>query len=244
MQACPYDAIYIDPETDTAAKCHYCAHRTEIGLEPACVVVCPEHAIIAGDMNDPNSEISQLLAREEVTVRKPEQGTAPKLFYIDGNDVALHPTATPRTPETFLWADVIPLHADVGGGGKSKSANGHASGHNRSKETGSGGRAPAQPQGTPWDGPIQFGAKMADHMVQVAYNAQHKIPWHWPVPAYLVTKGIGAGLFMLLSLGYGLRLFAWDSVSVEFHPLPPPSLLALIALSLVEAAVETETRSV
>ena len=50
-------------------------------------------------------------------------------------------------------------------------------------------------------------------MVQVAYNAQHKIPWHWPVPAYLVTKGIGAGLFMLLSLGYGLRLFAWDSVS-------------------------------
>ncbi|MCA9310218.1 MAG: 4Fe-4S dicluster domain-containing protein, partial [Phycisphaerales bacterium] len=49
MQACPYDAIYIDPETHTAAKCHYCAHRVDVGLEPACVVVCPEHAIIAGD---------------------------------------------------------------------------------------------------------------------------------------------------------------------------------------------------
>ena len=47
LQACPYDAIYIDPETDTAAKCHYCAHRTDIGLEPACVIVCPTHAIIA-----------------------------------------------------------------------------------------------------------------------------------------------------------------------------------------------------
>ena len=35
MQACPYDAIYIDPESHTAAKCHYCGHRTEIGLEPA-----------------------------------------------------------------------------------------------------------------------------------------------------------------------------------------------------------------
>jgi hypothetical protein len=45
-------------------------------------------------MNDPNSEISQLLARNEVTVRKPEQGTAPKLFYIDGNDVL----CTPRPP--------------------------------------------------------------------------------------------------------------------------------------------------
>jgi hypothetical protein len=43
---------------------------------------------------------------------------------------------------------------------------------------------------------------MAEQMVQVSYNAQHKIPWHWPVPAYLVTKGIGAGLFMLLSLGH------------------------------------------
>ena len=42
MQACPYDALYIDPDTNTAAKCHYCAHRIEVGLEPACVVVCPE----------------------------------------------------------------------------------------------------------------------------------------------------------------------------------------------------------
>ena len=44
-------------------------------------------------------------------------------------------------------------------------------------------------QGQPWAGPIQFGdGRMADQMVQVGYNAQHKVPWHWPVPAYLVTK--------------------------------------------------------
>jgi Fe-S-cluster-containing dehydrogenase component len=92
MQACPYDAIYLDPETLTAAKCNFCAHRVELELEPACVVVCPEHAIIAGDMDDPKSEISKTLAKNNVTVRKPEQGTAPKLFYIDGNELALHPT--------------------------------------------------------------------------------------------------------------------------------------------------------
>ena len=211
MQACPYDAIYIDPESHTAAKCHYCAHRTDIGLEPACVVVCPEHAIIAGDINDPHSEISRILARNQVTVRKPEQGTAPKLFYIEGNAIALHPTATERTPETFLWADVLPLHG---------------AGHGRNGEgaTRRGGDAPArhsngtpirtpQTQGQPWNGPIQFGAKMAEQMVQVSYNAQHKIPWHWPVPAYLVTKGIGAGLFMLLSLGLGLNLFPADGLT-------------------------------
>ena len=89
MQACPYDAIHIDPETKTAAKCHFCSHRTEIGLEPACVVVCPEHAIIAGDMDDPFSEISRIIAGNATTVRKPEQGTAPKVLYINGSDVSL-----------------------------------------------------------------------------------------------------------------------------------------------------------
>ena len=38
-----------DPETNTAAKCTFCAHRIDVGLEPACVVVCPEHAILAGE---------------------------------------------------------------------------------------------------------------------------------------------------------------------------------------------------
>ena len=190
MQACPYDAIYIDPETHTAAKCHYCAHRVEVGLEPACVVVCPEHAIIAGDMDDPDSEISRRLAREKVTVRKPEQGTAPKVFYIEGNDVALTPTATERTPATFLTADVLPLHpGDADGHG------GH--GHGRRAEA----ISEPQPQGLPRTGPINIGqGRMAEHMVQVAYNAQHKIPWHWPVPAYLVTKGISAGLVIVLTL--------------------------------------------
>lgn len=215
LQACPYDAIYIDPEDGTASKCHYCAHRTDIGLEPACVVVCPEHAIIAGDMDDPRSEISQILAQEKVTVRKPEQGTAPKLFYINGDDISMHPTATERTPQTYMWADVIPLH-DI------PVSNGHSNGHAAAAtmpvqpqfaNSGVALRAP-QPQGHPSNGPIKFAdGRMADHMVQVAYNQQHKVPWHWPVPAYLVTKGIGSGIFTILSLGLGLGLFAFDGVS-------------------------------
>ncbi len=216
MQACPYDAIYIDPETNTAAKCHYCAHRTDIGLEPACVVVCPEHAIIAGDMDDPESEIGRILMREDVTVRKPEQGTAPKLFYIEGHNVVLHPTATERIPETFMWADVIPLHAKEGHQAT------HESGSFVRTKTRNQANANAatpiirvpQTQGRPWDRPIQIGTgRMAEQMVQVGYNAQHKVPWHWPVPAYLVTKGIGSGIFMLLSLGLGLDWFAFDGLT-------------------------------
>ncbi len=227
MQACPYDAIHIDPDTNTAAKCHFCAHRTDIGLEPACVVVCPEHAIIAGDMNDANSEISRILANNEVTVRKPEQGTAPKLFYIEGNDVVMHPTATERTPETFMWADVIPLH-DKNGHGNGRTPTINSGTHSNGTPI----RTP-QTQGQPINGPIQFGSTVAEHMVQVGYNAQHEIPWHWPVPAYLVTKGLAAGLFMILSLGWLFDWFPFDGLTAVVGSVTSTIFMLLTTALLV-----------
>jgi Fe-S-cluster-containing dehydrogenase component/formate-dependent nitrite reductase membrane component NrfD len=102
MQACPYDALYLDPDTHTAAKCHFCAHRVEQRLEPACVVVCPERAILAGDLDDPASEVSRVIAREQVHVRKPEQGTRPKLFYVGADEAVLTP-ALLQVPTSNLW---------------------------------------------------------------------------------------------------------------------------------------------
>ena len=96
MQACPYDALYIDPETHTAAKCHYCAHRVESGLEPACVIVCPVQAIIPGDLDDPRSQIARLVASQQTQVRKPEQGTRPKLFYLGAESASLTPDMQER----------------------------------------------------------------------------------------------------------------------------------------------------
>ncbi|HEU5423099.1 MAG TPA: NrfD/PsrC family molybdoenzyme membrane anchor subunit [Nitrolancea sp.] len=107
MQACPYDALYIDPFEHTAAKCNYCAHRVDVGLLPACVIVCPEKAIIAGDLDDPTSEIAHLVATQPVAVRKPEQGTQPKLFYIDADAAALTPEAQTRQ-DGYLWGEVRP----------------------------------------------------------------------------------------------------------------------------------------
>jgi Fe-S-cluster-containing dehydrogenase component/formate-dependent nitrite reductase membrane component NrfD len=113
MQACPYDSIYIDPDDGTATKCHFCAHRTEVGLEPACVIVCPEHAIVAGDLSDAESEAAQLVAREPVRVRKPEQGTSPKLYYIDADENAIVPTAA-RHESIYMWSQ---RNTAVHGGG-------------------------------------------------------------------------------------------------------------------------------
>ena len=105
LQACPYDAIYVDPERGTAAKCHFCAHRVDADMQPACVVACPEQAIVAGDIDDPTSEISRLIDREPVRVRRPEKQTRPKLFYV-GAETAVIVPGQARNVGTYLFATV------------------------------------------------------------------------------------------------------------------------------------------
>ena len=107
MQACPYDALYIDPDHNTAAKCNFCAHRVELGLQPACEVVCPTQAIMSGDLDDPDSRISRTVATRKVSLRKPHKGTHPKLFYVGVEEDALQPTMT-ETADTHFWADKYP----------------------------------------------------------------------------------------------------------------------------------------
>jgi Fe-S-cluster-containing dehydrogenase component/formate-dependent nitrite reductase membrane component NrfD len=103
MQACPYDAIYIDAESHTAAKCNFCAHRVDEGLEPACVVVCPTHSIWVGDLEDPDSGISKLISSNPVTVRAPEQNTGPNVFYLGADRAVLDPLAAP-TGRSYVYS--------------------------------------------------------------------------------------------------------------------------------------------
>ncbi|UYM07791.1 4Fe-4S dicluster domain-containing protein [Solicola gregarius] len=103
MQACPYDAIYIDEDTNTAAKCNFCAHRVDEGLEPACVVVCPTHSIWVGDLDDEDSGIARLIADNPTQVRAPEQNTGPNVFYLGADRAVLDPLEAP-VRDTYLWA--------------------------------------------------------------------------------------------------------------------------------------------
>jgi formate-dependent nitrite reductase membrane component NrfD/ferredoxin len=106
MAACPYDAIFINPEDHSAEKCNFCAHRIDMGLEPACVVVCPTQAILVGDMNDTESYVSQIINREAVAVRRPEKETLPKLFYKGAHQATLDPLAAQRPEgELFMWSE-------------------------------------------------------------------------------------------------------------------------------------------
>ncbi|HVB46390.1 MAG TPA: 4Fe-4S dicluster domain-containing protein [Streptosporangiaceae bacterium] len=105
MAACPYDAIFINPDDHSAEKCNLCAHRLDIGLEPACVTVCPTEAILVGDLNDPDSTVARLINRQPVQVRKPEKETGPGVFYSGAHQATLDPLAA-RRPDggLFAWA--------------------------------------------------------------------------------------------------------------------------------------------
>lgn len=88
VQACPYDARFINERTQTADKCTFCAHRLEAGLLPACVESCVGGARIIGDLNDANSVISRMIDehRDELKVLQPEKGTRPHVFYLGMDD--------------------------------------------------------------------------------------------------------------------------------------------------------------
>lgn len=173
-QACPYDALYMHPEDHTSAKCNYCTHRVDIGLEPACVNVCPEHAIISGDMDNPETEISKLLARETVTVRKPEKGTNPKLFYIDGDKASLDPTdANPETD--YMWSSQSSGVGHYARFVEGKKQNGFVQ--------------------------IERTREKGKSKARRVYDAPDKgVLWGWEVSAYVWTKAISAGAYLVVFL--------------------------------------------
>jgi Fe-S-cluster-containing dehydrogenase component/formate-dependent nitrite reductase membrane component NrfD len=200
MQACPYDALYIDPESYTAAKCNYCAHRVDIGLEPACVNVCPEHAIISGDIDNPLSEIAQLLGREHVTARKAEKGTRPKLFYIDGDEASLKPMMTEPSQE-YMWSS-----QSAGVGHFAKYAEARLSQADPAKlaqelgatEIGEEAGQVLIPRGGDEKKMLQKAREVIKENARRVYDAPDKgVLWGWEVSAYVWTKAIAAGAFLV-----------------------------------------------
>ena len=164
IAACPYDAIFINPEDHSAEKCNFCAHRLEVGLEPACVVVCPTEAIMIGNLKDPESRVAKFVNRDVVAVRRPEKGTLPKLFYKGAHQATLDPLAAQRPAGgIFMWSE-------QGEGLPHQVISGH----------------PGQAN--------NVAAAM------LAYDVPHRAPWGLPVSAYVWTKAIAAGSYLVVAL--------------------------------------------
>jgi len=198
MQACPYDALYIDPSSHTAAKCNYCAHRTEIGLEPACVVVCPERAIVAGDLHNSDTEIARIVAREPIRVRKPEQGTGPNVYYLGADEAAINPEAAlEELPSMTMWSTMLKPH------------------HNDERML-DGGHSLRTPQMLHPLRPYTDEQTPSGEAHVVYDTPKMSAPWGWKVAAYLGTKSIGAGAMIVAALAialYGLSGPSGDAIN-------------------------------
>jgi molybdopterin-containing oxidoreductase family iron-sulfur binding subunit len=109
MAACPFGARsfnWVDPRNyikeeeqnreyptrtiGVVEKCQFCAERLAKGQIPACVEVAQEMcrkkgkepALVFGDLDDPDSEVRQVLRSHYSIRRKPELGTHPNVYYV------------------------------------------------------------------------------------------------------------------------------------------------------------------
>lgn len=105
IMACPYSArtklIHIQPyhpgkgftpyeevscfkqQVGVVGKCDFCLCRLQEGREPACVQTCPPKARYFGDLDNPSSEISVLIARKNAKRLLPDLGTEPSVYYLE-----------------------------------------------------------------------------------------------------------------------------------------------------------------
>ncbi|NQT13564.1 MAG: 4Fe-4S dicluster domain-containing protein [Planctomycetes bacterium] len=102
MIACPYNARFFNftdnefkdyggepPNPDhpkrshgVAEACTLCAHRLDRGEEPKCVEVCPNGALAVGNLKDPTSDVSEMIASTPTKRIREGLGTEPKVYYI------------------------------------------------------------------------------------------------------------------------------------------------------------------
>lgn len=207
IAACPYDAIFINPEDHSAEKCNFCAHRLDVGLEPACVVVCPTEAILVGDLDDADSRVAQMVGRDVVSVRRPEKETRPKLFYKGAHHTTLDPIAA-RRPDggMFMWSEQGDVSHQV--------TSGHPGAWNSSAAA---VLAYDVPHRAPWDWRVSLytwtkGLASGAYLVPLLLAVLGLIPWDSPL--WLWAAPIVAGAFLAIT---GMLLI-WDLEHPErFH---------------------------
>ncbi len=271
LQACPYDALHIHPDHGTVEKCNFCAHRVENDMEPPCATVCPTESIVVGDMDDPASRVSQLIATKQVSVRKPEKGTQPKVFYIEGEPSALIPGVADPSGG-YMWADRPGVEAaaypatrfDPGANGKQATGGVQSSGAEQGAndvqtDPGEPGQTSSTsgPPPADWlsaelppaaaaqalaaaamkgDANFYTGAWAGLAPARTVYDVAHEeAPWGWKVSAYLWTKSIAAGAFLVAALA------PWLDVRGDLATAAAP-LIGLVFLAITGALLVTDLK--
>jgi Fe-S-cluster-containing dehydrogenase component/formate-dependent nitrite reductase membrane component NrfD len=210
MAACPYDAIFINPEDHSAEKCNFCAHRIDMGLEPACAVVCPTQAILVGHLDEPESPVARTVNREPVAVRRPEKETRPKLYYRGATVATLDPLAA-RRPEggTFMWSEMT--------GGPQLVNSGHPGGPGATNSSAAALLSYDIAHGIPWDWRVSLytwtkGIAAGAYLVALLLVLMGSLSWTdrlwlWTAPVIALTSLAITGAVLIWDLEHPARFY-------------------------------------
>jgi Fe-S-cluster-containing dehydrogenase component len=110
MEACPYDARFIDDTMVAVDKCTFCDHRIDEYGTTACQATCPTKVRMFGDLDDENSDLVKLLKTKKFFFLKEASGTLPKLFYIVPDDEHYAKQSISHDTNIHTWNDFKPFY--------------------------------------------------------------------------------------------------------------------------------------
>jgi formate-dependent nitrite reductase membrane component NrfD len=176
-------------------------------------------------MDNPESEISTLLARQQVSVRKAEKGTVPNLFYIDADEASLNPSSTERS-NNYFWNS-----QGLGVGHYAKEAEKMAFSNPSVVDE----LINTRPEPSNSNGVKSIDVLMNNAKAKRIYDAPDKgILWGWEVSAYVWTKAIATGVLLIPFIGWLTGNMPFGGVSNWAAILIGMAFLGLTGLFLVK----------
>lgn len=110
MEACPYNARFVDDTKVTIDKCTFCDHRIGEKGTTACQATCPTKVRTFGNLDDENSDLVKLLKTRRFFFQKEKTGTLPKLFYLLPEDESYAKQSVSHETNIYTWDDIKSLY--------------------------------------------------------------------------------------------------------------------------------------
>jgi Fe-S-cluster-containing dehydrogenase component len=110
MEACPYEARFVDETRHSVDKCTFCDGRIQEYGTTACSATCPTKVRVFGDLEDENSDIRKVLEDREFFVLKENEKTLPKLFYLVPEDEKIAKRTMGEGIKTHKWNEFYPKY--------------------------------------------------------------------------------------------------------------------------------------
>jgi Fe-S-cluster-containing dehydrogenase component len=112
MEACPYDARFVDDTHVAVDKCTFCYDTRLVNGEvtTACQATCPTKVRLFGDLDDEGSDLVKMLNERKFYVLKEEEGTVPKLFYLlPEHDKTYAMNSVDAGTKIYTWNEFKPV---------------------------------------------------------------------------------------------------------------------------------------